>query len=41
MRGSKIGCHFYFDRMAVLVAVRFVAATKFFLHRRWQGEGKG
>jgi hypothetical protein len=31
MRGSQNGCHFYFRRMAVLVAVRFVATRKYFL----------
>jgi len=30
MRGSQNGCHFYFRRMAVLVAVRFVATRKYF-----------
>jgi hypothetical protein len=31
MQGGKNGRHFYFGRMPVLVAVRFVAITKYFL----------
>jgi hypothetical protein len=30
MRGSQVGCHFYFDQMAVLMAVRHISAKRKF-----------